>query len=363
MNRMIRGMAGLLVALGASACADDPSVEFGGDTPTKIQASPTVMFVNQGAREEILFRLVDDRNRSTPTSFEITNVGAGITVELDDEYRPDYIGSDELEFNPIQHQHRYYVTANDPVGTQFTVSSSGITQVIQVKVVPTSLPLTVEGGNGTTAASAISNPNFLFTDETLFSIDGITLPVLSVSEDGHTANVILPGGLSDATLTVEGARASYMPTIALPALDADETISTPAATPQANTADFTTAPTFTATGTPSWGWVDLGAFTGADEVGGGGPMKWYKVVITEDMAEATISLNWGTNGAGDLGDLDVFLVDEGFTTIIAAAAAGNNATHPPEEIIHELLAGTYFIGVLLFDGEFAPDWFRILIHP
>jgi hypothetical protein len=352
-------MAGLMVALGASACADDPSVEFGGDAPTKIQASPTVMFVNQGAREEILFRLVDDRNRSTPTSFEISNVGAGITVELDDEYRPDYIGSDELEFNPIQHQHRYYVTANSPVGTQFTVSSGGISQVIKVNVVPSELPLSTDGGNGATTATAITSADFVFSMETVFSIDGVSLPLLSVSEDGHTANVVLPGGLNDATLTVEGARASYMPTVALPALPAAEGISTPAA-PNLGENAFETAPTLTLDPTADqWGWVGGGAFTGPDDVGGGGPMKWYKLVVPTDIADATISLDWDTALGGDL---DVFLVDGGFTTILGSAANGNNADHPPEEIHHALPAGEYYVGVLLYQGEGAPVFFRVLVH-
>ena len=85
MNRMIRGMAGLMVALGVSACGEDPSVDFGGDAPTKIQASPEVMFVTQGTPDALLLRLVDDRNRSTATSWEISNVSPGLTVELDEE--------------------------------------------------------------------------------------------------------------------------------------------------------------------------------------------------------------------------------------------------------------------------------------
>lgn len=350
MNRMIRGMAGLMVALGASACSEDPSVEFGGDAPTKIQASPTVMFVNQGAREEILFRLVDDRNRSTPTSFEISNVGAGITVELDDEYRPDYIGSDELEFNPIQHQHRYYVTANAPVGTQFTVTSGGISQVIKVNVVPTEIPLALSGGNGTTEPTAITSENFTFDATTTFDAGGYHLPVHSISEDGHTANIIIPANLQASDLVVTGARASYMPTVALPALTASEQVSGPASNGIAGTNSQATAPALTPTGL-GFGWADAGPFTGPNYglPSATSTTKIYRLVVTEDMGEVDISVDWDASGGADI---DLYLRDAAFNALGQSDNA-NNADHPPETVTHDLPAGEYFIVALLWNNTGA----------
>ena len=348
MNRMIRGMAGLMVALGASACGTDPSVDFGGDAPVAIQASPTVMFVNQGAQEFLLVRLVDERNRSTPTSFDISNVSAGITVTLDDTYRPDRIGSEDLEFNPIQHQHRFIVRGVDPVGGQFTVSSQGISQVVKVNVVPTELPLAVTGGNGTTDPTALNSANFTFDGSTVFEAGGFRLPVHSISEDGHTANVIIPANLPASALTITGARASYMPTIALPALTADVQVSGPASNGIAGTNNPNTAPTLTVTGL-GFGWADAGPFTGPDYgiAGNASLTKAYKLVVPEDLGDVDISIDWDAAGGADV---DLYLIDGAFANILGAAENGNNADHPPETVTHDLPAGTYFIVALLWQN-------------
>lgn len=230
MNRMIRGMAGLLVALGASACADDPSVEFGGDTPTKIQASPTVMFVTQGVEEELLVRLVDDRNRSTATSFEISNVSAGLTVELDTEYRPDYIGSDQLEFNPIQHQHRYYVTGVDAVSGSFTVSSGGISQVITVRVIPTTLGAALSSAapalGESVTITAPANLSFTPASTVTFTPGGAAI----ITEQTATTITFTPRPGSSGPATVTGVVMDYAPTLAALTLTTSNEVSVPAVT-------------------------------------------------------------------------------------------------------------------------------------
>jgi hypothetical protein len=345
MNRMIRGMAGLMVALGASACADDPSVEFGGDAPTKIQASPTVMFVNQGAREEILFRLVDDRNRSTPTSFEVSNVGAGITVELDDEYRPDYIGSDELEFNPIQHQHRYYVTANAPVGTSFTVSSGGISQVITVNVVPTQIPITITVSAG---IATITSETFTFTPATTVAFDNLEQSVLTVSGDGHTITVPVPGGLVDEPPVISGAVAGYMPTVALAAAEGTATVTT--------TTSFGSA---TVAGAPAIVLpeeitiTDRGGTWGADVLGDGGPIMWYKFEVPADR-HLDITVDWvGGN------DLDYELVR--CNDLSSVLYVGTSA-HPEHNSV-DVTAGTYCLAVVDYQTGGAPTNWSIHIAP
>ncbi len=70
MNRMIRVMAGLLVALGASACVSDPSLDYASD-PSMIVADPEVVFITHGTQKQGRVRRVDERNRATPTEFTI----------------------------------------------------------------------------------------------------------------------------------------------------------------------------------------------------------------------------------------------------------------------------------------------------
>jgi hypothetical protein len=325
-------MAGLLVALGASACADDPSVEFGGDAPTKIQASPTVMFVNQGTPEFMLARLVDDRNRSTPTSFEISNVSAGITVTLDETFRPDFIGSDQLEFNPIQHVHRFIVTGVEAVGGEFTVSSQGISQVVKVNVVPSEIPTSIVAGAA--GFLDISSENFTFDMATSFDFGGNVLATpVSVSPDGHTATIVAPPGLNDVRPTITGARASYMPTVALSAAPATTGVSTPA-----TLFGSATYPSARAITVPEgeFYFTDAGDMTGADIFGGGGPLAWYQFVVPADR-HFDLTVSWA---AGH--DLDWYLFDADGNQVAGAGAAGAG----PEHASADLVAGTYDLAVV-----------------
>lgn len=347
MNRMIRGMAGLLVALGASACGDDPSVDFGGDSPTKIQASPEVMFVNQGESEQLIVRLVDDRNRATPTSFEISNVGAGITVALDRTFRPDYIGSDQLEFKEIQYAHRLIVSAVDPVGTTFTVSSGGISQVIQVKVVPTVIPITF--GTVANGTVTVTSTNFTFDEGTHFDFgNGIVQTPLALADGGHTATIAAAGGLANVIPEISGARASYMPTVALAAADGSAGLSTGASF---GGLTFGAATEFTLS-YEDMTFSDAGSTWGPDAIGGGGPMLWYKFVVPADR-HLDITVDW--SGANDL---DWWLADAGLNQLIYQGTSAH-----PEHNSGDVTAGTYYLGVIDYATGGAPTSWTIHIGP
>ena len=177
MNRMIRVMSGVLLAVGAAACNNDASLDLSGE-PTKIQASPQVMFATQGADENLYLRLTDDANYSVPVGpYTVSDVGPGLTVTWDEDYRHDYT-TGELAPNPIQTQHHYIVNASQAVQTSFKVSNSGITQEITVIVVPSTL-----GANVSPTAPAIGDAVTL------------TLPAnLSFTTEGDGASEITLGG-------------------------------------------------------------------------------------------------------------------------------------------------------------------------
>ena len=170
MTRVIRGMTGLLLVATVAACNNDPGVDLSGD-PTQIQATPQVMIINQGATEQLLLRLTDDANFSVPAApYTISDVGPGLTVTFDDTYRPDYT-TGVLKPREFQSQHRYTVTATQAVGTSFKVSNGGISQVITVKVIPSSIPAslgasTVAPGQSTTLTAG---NGFSFGEEATFT--------------------------------------------------------------------------------------------------------------------------------------------------------------------------------------------------
>jgi hypothetical protein len=231
---MIRGMAGLMVALGASACGEDPSLDFGGEAPTQVQVTPSSMFITQGVAEQVLARLIDDRNRSTPTSFEISNVSAGLTVRLDTLYRPDNIGSDSLEFNPIQHQHRFFVTGESAVAGSFTVSSSGFSQVVTVKVVASTL-----GTNLSSTAPQIGDVVTLTLPANLsFTTEGDDMSVITVggndvvvTEMTSTSVSFVPFPGSSGPVSATGIITDYSPTLATDTLSTDDDVVVPAVAP------------------------------------------------------------------------------------------------------------------------------------
>jgi hypothetical protein len=224
-------MAGLLVALGASACVNDYSLDFGG-APTKVQASPETMFVTSGAAAKaLLLRLVNDRNQSVPAEWTITNVPAGLTVELDTEYRPDYVNPEqELVPDAVQTQHRYFVTADMPTGgmATFTVSSQGFSQQITVRVLPTDLGAALSStapalGEEVTITAPAS---LSFTDESEVSIPGGgDAVIVSQSADAITF-IPIPGSSGPATVT--GVILDYAPTLDPRTLETTSSIDVPA---------------------------------------------------------------------------------------------------------------------------------------
>jgi hypothetical protein len=233
MNRIFRGMAGLIVAFGASACASDPTLEFNGENNT-VQVTPQVLFVNQGDRDPILVRLVNDRNQSTPAAFVVSNVGAGITVEFDDTYRPDNVNPEgTLQPNELQSQHRFYVTANDNVMATFTVSTGSFSTEVTVRVIPG------EVGSLSSAAPAIGEEVTIAASGSIsFATEGANASTVSFSPGGDavitslTAKSVtfipIPG--SGGVATMDHVTLDYAPTLGDYTLSTANEIAVPAVT-------------------------------------------------------------------------------------------------------------------------------------
>jgi hypothetical protein len=222
MKGLIRGVVGAVVVLGATACADDYSIDFGG-APTAVQPSPEVMFLNSGTQKELLVRLVNDRNQSTPTSFQVTNVGAGLTVTYDDQYRPQWTSVNPvLEAPLVKEQQRYTVAADLPTGGKrtFQLTSSGLTGTATVYILPTSL-----GASLSNLAPALGETVTLNApDGQSFTPPGGTATASTVSFPAGGAPIIqeitaksitfIPRPGTTGAATVTGITLDYAPTLA-----------------------------------------------------------------------------------------------------------------------------------------------------
>lgn len=342
MNRMIRLMSGVLVVAAVAACNNDSSIDLNGDSgdPTRIQATPQIMFINQGATKTLLLRLTDDANFATEVGpYTVSDVGPGLTVVWDSTYRPDYL-SGKLANQRKQTQHRYTVTATQAVGTSFKVTNRGITQEITVKVIPTALPVTYSTVSG--GKIDVSSADFTFDAATTFDFGGAVQSPLAISADGHTATVLATGG----TPTITGAKASYMPTVGLPALPATTEFS------YTGTAAGTSAATAPSIVLPA-GQITFstkGALTGADLAGWGGPTGWFKLTATEDRT-LDITVDWG--GANDL---DFIVWDAANNEVLYQGTSAH-----PEHNTVDVTAGDYYLIVADYHSPGAPNFVKVTV--
>mgnify|MGYP002623002309 CR=1 FL=1 len=296
MNRTIRGMAGLLVALGASACANDWSLDFGGP-PTQVQASPDAMFITSGAApKELLLRLVNDRNQSIPAEWTVTNVPSGMTVVKDANYRPDWINDDDtLTPDALQVQHRYFVSANIPTGGQFTftVASQGISKQVTVRVLPTSLGASLSatapalGEEVTIPAPATMSFN-ASTSTVTFTPGGAAV----ITNRSATSISFLPRPGSQGPATVTNVTLNYAPTLAPRTLTTANSITVPGVSNVVATYNPANPALFATTTVTAPGFKFLPSF----RLGVGG-FSALTVSVAADSLSAVVRLPAGVTGS------------------------------------------------------------------
>ncbi len=340
MKGLIRGVAGTVLVLGATACADDYSIDFGG-APTAVQASPEVMFLASGAQKQILVRLVNDRNQGTPTSFDVTNVGAGLTVTYDDQYRPEWTSNDTALVAPlVKEQQRYIVSANIPTGGQrtFQFTSGGLSGTVKVNITPTAIGL-AGGPGGLMEVVTLTAPGFILRENFAINFGELRAEVISVAEDGSSAQVRFPINVS-GTPTIQNVAVSFLPTVTLASINNAEVITT--ATRSVGTNPDAGAPTITYGGGTQV-FRDSWTAPGDDVLGNGGGFQWYRLVLPAGGTR-TVSLDWNADAAAAFGDYDFYVCNEA----INSCPIQRFTTGRPETGSANLAAGTYWIGVSLF---------------
>ncbi len=295
---MVRGVAGLAVALGLAACTNDDTVNAGGDFNT-VQANPASLFVSINDSTEVLVRLIDDLNRSTPTKFTVSNVGAGIVVNYDVRYRPDYTQGDTLVVPEIKPQQRYYVVGRANGLHEFTLTSGSASTVVRVYVTPDNLGAALSRTTGVAGdlVTITAAPGTRFST-TAGALSAVTFPsgpapiVTARAADGSTITILVgPGVGGVATVT----NVSYLFAPAAPAvtLSTTNTLTIP---------PVAFAPTTLSTGTPTLGQavtVTLGGglrFTAAGAVLIGG-VPAFITARTADSTSLTVVARLGSTGA------------------------------------------------------------------
>lgn len=458
MKQMVRGAIAILALSGLAACVDDPLLPLNGDAD-RIANDRVVANVRQGDSVAVLLRLTNAADRATPTTFEITNVGAGIAVNRDPKFRPEYVnGSDTLVYPEVKSVQRYFIRGIAPGEFSYTVSSSGISATYKVRVEPIDLgaalsrttavagddvTITAPAGTSFTAASAvtfttgalavksraadnksivvtvgpgITGPatvtglkldyfpalpaltlastntlttpaltaaplaysatnlaadapvtvtatGFKFKPNSVITFNGVAAVTTALAADSNSITIVPPAGLTARTGVVSNISLSFLTGVNLTELGSTAAITTAtagAAVPLAGTAvaDANT-PTITVGGNTTGGLlIDGGTFTAASPFGGGGPIRYYRLVVTGATQNRTIRLFWA---GGTDPDLDFYIRNAANNAFVGSTSASAGSSNPEQQTV-SLAAGTYYIAVIDFGGPTNPSRIRIEVQ-
>lgn len=243
MKGIVRGVCGLALAL-AAACTNDATVDVGGDFD-EVKVNREALFVSIGDSSEVLARLVNDLNTSTPTTFTVSNVGTGIAVNYDATYRPDYTNGDSLVAPAVKTQQRYWVVGMANGAYEFTLSSAGASQVVRVYVTPKNLGAALSKSAGVVAGETLTitaPAGLAFSPTSAVTFTTGTAVITSRAADGSSITFLVgPGVTGPATVTLVKQTYSGAPAVSLVTT---QVLAVPA---------VTVAPTTLSTATPNTG--------------------------------------------------------------------------------------------------------------
>lgn len=292
MKKMVRGAIAILVLSGLSACTDDPLMPLNGD-PTKVQANPAIMNVKVGDSTAVVLRLINDLNNSTPTTFTISGAGAGIAVNYDPKYRPEFVnGSDTLIVPEVKSAQRYFVKGVTSGEYTFTATAGGISGTFKVRVEPISLGAlakTTANPGETLVITAPNGTTFATTATVAFTTGATSTPVRAAN--GSTLTMLLgPGVTGPATVT--GVTMTFLPAAGNLTLVSSTSLTTP---------PLSVAPSTVSSLTPAVGvpiTVQLGGsirFLGSSKIFIGGTEAGLQS-LSADSSTATVMPMMGSTG-------------------------------------------------------------------
>lgn len=293
MKGIVRGVLGLALAVGMTACTNDDTVGIGGDFDN-VDVDKNALFVGVGDSTAVLVRLVNDLRASTPASFTVSN-GAGVRVTYDETYRPDYTQGDTLIAPLVKPQQRYWVVGTAAGLNDVTFTAGGASTTIRAYVTPKDLGGALSQTTGVVAGDEITitapaGLNFSPTSTVTFTT-GPAVSITNRAADGSSITFLVGPGVA-GTASVTDVGYTFAPGAPRVTLRTTTSLDVPA---------ITVAPTTASTLTPAFGatmTLTLGGnlrFTPTSTVTIGGRTAFI-VSRSADSSTATIVPLGGSSG-------------------------------------------------------------------
>jgi hypothetical protein len=234
MQRFFRGLA-LAAAAGVFwGCGDDPLAEGAGGV-AKLVANPVAIFIAQGDTRTVIVEALDAQGGSRQATFEITDVGAGITAEIDPSFTPvfdpdaDSPEADSLIPPTSPTRVRILVTGDDLVSSEFTVSAGGQSVTVDVRVTPVALAATFSSNTPAwgevVTMTAPSGAAFAADAEISFAT-GAADPLITERDPAGGFIRFIPAPGTTGVATVSGVFLSFAPGAGEFTLQTIETVTT-----------------------------------------------------------------------------------------------------------------------------------------
>ena len=351
MNRLVRGSILLAAVALQWSCGGNP-LDANAGSITKVVASPSVVFVTNVDSQAIIVEADNDLGQQNAATFDIANVGPGLTVTRDTAYAP-YTSGGHVDFRA-----RFFVkatTTGSLVSSTFEITAGGKSDTVQVTITPASFVGTVSNltPNVGDTVTLVATAPLTFSAATTVTVGGLQGFITSMSPDFSTLSFLpVPGSVGN--LVVSDLQLPYL--AGSLSLTADDQV-TVGPTLYLGTDAQATAPTIpTPASGQTIGFYDVGSWGGDC---GGAPCQWYKLIVTT-AGDYDFSSAWDNNS-----DLGIYVVASNGTTGVGACdAAGDGSGAQPEACTITLAAGTYYVQMQNF-APFYPDpdpaWFFISI--
>ena len=193
MNRLVRGSVILAAAVVSWACGglDTDGI----DATAELVADPSVVYVSNRDSQAVFVEALNSLGQQLEGNFTLSNVGAGISVNLDTTFAPRP-GVDNLPTRV-----RYFVKASSItsfVNSSFTVTANGESLVVPVRITPDTLSSAVLSNASPAIGDTVqltAPAGIRFTPTTAITTPGDTsrrLANVGISADS-TVLFILPG--------------------------------------------------------------------------------------------------------------------------------------------------------------------------